>query len=83
MVPINGIESFWAVLKRAHEGGGGYHKFSKKHLQRYVTDFARRHNIRETDTLGQLAYIVTGMSGKSLTYKALKADNGLSSGARL
>lgn len=37
-VHINGIESFWSMLKRAHKGV--YHKFSKKHLDRYVQDFA-------------------------------------------
>ena len=80
MAHTNGIESFWAVLKRAHNGV--YHKFSVKHLQRYVTDFAGRHNVRTKDTLSQMEFIVAGMVGKRLTYKALKADNGLSSGAR-
>ncbi|MXX88584.1 MAG: IS1595 family transposase [Boseongicola sp. SB0677_bin_26] len=80
MAHTNGIESFWAVLKRAHKGV--YHKFSVKHLQRYVTDFAGRHNVRTKDTLTQMEFIVAGMVGKRLTYKALKADNGLASGAR-
>ena len=80
MAHTNGIESFWAVLKRAHKGV--YHKFSVKHLQRYVTDFAGRHNVRTKDTLSQMEFIVAGMVGKRLTYKALKADNGLPSGAR-
>ena len=80
MAHTNGIESFWAVLKRAHKGV--YHKFSVKHLQRYVTDFAGRHNVRTKDTLAQMEFIVAGMVGKRLTYKALKADNGLPSGAR-
>lgn len=80
MAHTNGIESFWAVLKRAHKGV--YHKFSVKHLQRYVTDFAGRHGVRNADTIKQMEHIVAGMVGKRLTYKALKADNGLSSGAR-
>ena len=80
MASTNGIESFWAVLKRAHKGV--YHKFSVKHLQRYVTDFAGRHNVRTKDTLAQMECIVAGMVGKRLTYAALKADNGLPSGAR-
>ena len=80
MAHTNGIESFWAVLKRAHKGV--YHKFSVKHLQRYVADFAGRHNVRECDTVTQMDGIAAGMAGKRLTYAALIADNGLASGAR-
>ena len=80
MAHTNGIESFWAVLKRAHKGV--YHKFSVKHLQRYVTDFAGRHNVRSLDTMSQMQAIVVGLIGRRLTYKTLKADNGLESGAR-
>ena len=74
------MESFWAMLKRGHQGI--YHKFSPKHLDRYVTEFAGRHNAREADTIDQMAGIVSGMAGKRLTYAALIADNGLASGAR-
>ena len=77
---INGIESFWSVLKRAHKGV--YHKFSMKHLQRYVTDFAGRHNMRDMDTMMQMQALVAGMAGKRLMYRDLIADNGLASGAR-
>ena len=80
MAHTNGVESFWSMLKRAHKGV--YHKFSVKHLQRYVTEFSGRHNIRDRDTLAQMAALATGMAGKRLTYKALIADNGFSSGAR-
>jgi len=76
----NGMESFWATLKRAHKGI--YHKISPKHLNRYVADFAGRHNIRPLDTIDQLAEVATGMVGKRLTYNDLTADNGLTSGAR-
>ena len=80
MAHINGVESFWSMLKRAHKGV--YHKFSVKHLQRYVIEFAGRHNIREQDTLAQMATLATGMAGKRLTYASLIADTGLASGAR-
>ena len=36
----NGIESFWAVLKRAI--AGNFYHLSDKHLQRYVDEFAFR-----------------------------------------
>ena len=77
---INGMESFWSVLKRAHKGV--YHKFSPKHLHRYVGDFAGRHGVRGMDTRSQMGYLANAMIGKRLTYKALIAPNGLSSGAR-
>ena len=80
MVPTNGIESFWSMLKRVHKGV--YHKISPKHLQRYVGEFSGRHNIREADTLAQMAALATEMAGKRLTYAMLIADNGLASGAR-
>ena len=55
----NGLESFWSMLKRAHKGV--YHKLSAKHLQRYVNEFAGRHNIREMDTLEQMQHVVAAM----------------------
>ncbi len=62
----NGIESFWSMLKRGYYGT--YHKFSEKHLQRYVDEFAGRHNIRSLDTIGQMGAMVRGMDGKRLRY---------------
>ncbi|WP_420614365.1 IS1595 family transposase [Candidatus Spongiisocius sp.] len=38
----NGMESFWATLKRAHKGV--FHRMSPKHLQGYGAEFAGRHN---------------------------------------
>ena len=76
----NGMESFWSMLKRGYVGT--YHKLSPKHLDRYVTEFAGRHNARAADTLDQMTGIVMGMVGKRLRYADLIADNGLESGAR-
>ncbi len=45
---VNGVESFWAALNRGYYGT--YHHMSEKHLDRYVTEFAGRHNAREMDT---------------------------------
>ena len=76
----NGVESFWATLKRAHKGV--FHKMSRKHLDRYVQEFAGKHNLRDADTPDQMRGLVERMDGKRLRYKDLIADNGLCSGAR-
>ena len=76
----NGVESFWASLKRAHTGT--FHKMSPKHLDRYVRQFAGKHNLREADTLDIMRHVVASLIGRRLMYRTLIADNGLSSGAR-
>ena len=76
----NGIESFCSMLKRAHKGA--FHKMSPKHLDRYVREFAAKHNLRDLDTLDIMGAVVTGMDGKRLKYDKLTAPNGLDSGAR-
>ena len=68
---INGIESFWAMLKRAHKGT--FHKISKKHLYRYIQEFAGRHNIRDLDTIEQMCILARGMVGQRLRYRDLIA----------
>lgn len=70
-VHTNGIESFWALLKRAHNGT--YHKLSAKHLQRYVDTFAGRYSIRDMDTIDQMESVVTGLVGRRLMYRELTA----------
>ena len=79
-VHTNGIESLWSMLKRAHKGT--FHKISPKHLDRYIQEFAGRHNLRNEDTVDIMAAIATGMGGKRLRYTDLIADNGLESGVR-
>ena len=67
----NGIESFWSMLKRGYVGT--YHKMSVKHLDRYVNEFAGRHNTRPLDTLVQMECIAQGLVGKHLRYSDLVA----------
>ena len=71
MAHTNGIESFWATLKRAYKGV--FHHLSAKHLQRYVDEFAGRHNLREEDTIDQMRHIVARMVGRRLMYRDLIA----------
>ena len=73
MAHTNGIGSFRSTLKRAHKGA--FHTMSPKHLQRYVSEFAGKHNIRDSGTLAQMRDTV----GRNLLYRDLIADNGLSS----
>ena len=80
MASTNGLESFWAGLKRSFVGT--FHKFSEKHLDLYVAEAAGRHNIRPMDTEDMMGHTAAGMRGKRLRYRDLIADNGLPSGAR-
>jgi len=80
MVHTNGLESFWSMLKRAHKGT--FHKISPKHLNRYVQEFAGKHNIRELGTLGQMRDTVLRLVGRNLLRSDLICDNGLSSMTR-
>ena len=65
----NGLESFWATLKRSYHGT--FHRMSVKHLHRYVNEFAGRHNIRDKDTLEQMCLLAAGLVGKRLRYQDL------------
>ena len=67
----NGIESFWSMLKRGLVGT--YHQVSAKHLQRYVDEFAGRHNLRDLGTPDQMTRIARGLGGKRLRYRELIA----------
>ena len=71
MAHTNGIESFWALMKRGYHGT--YHHMSEKHLDRYVTEFAGRHNDRPMDTITQMELMVLGMGCKRLRYRDLIA----------
>ncbi len=68
-VHTNGVESFWALLKRGYYGT--YHHMSKKHLQRYVNKFSGRHNARELDTVEQMGRLIAGGKDKQLSDKDL------------
>ena len=70
-VHTNGIESAWAFLKRIYHGT--YHSWTKKHMARYLAEFAGRSNIRDEGTVSQLLRLTRGMKGKRLRYYELTA----------
>ncbi|HEY3638445.1 MAG TPA: IS1595 family transposase [Rhizomicrobium sp.] len=70
-VTTNGVESVFAVMRRGLHGV--YHHASKKHLHRYVDEFAFRLNEGNVNrhTLDRLDSFVSKTAGKRLTYKGL------------
>ena len=69
MVHVNCMESFWSIMNRGFHGT--YHRMSPKHLQRYVSEFAGRHNVRDRDTIDQMIATAAGLVGKRLQYREL------------
>ena len=67
----NGIESFWALLKRGYIGT--FHHFSEKHMGRYVDEFATRHNRRKWDAMAHIDQSLRNAGGV-LGYKRLTAN---------
>ncbi len=67
----NGIESFWALLKRGYIGT--FHHFSAKHMGRYVGEFATRHNRRKWNTVAHIDQSLRSAGG-ILDYKSLTAN---------
>ena len=70
------------VDKRAHKGT--FHKLSPQHLQRYVDEFAGRHNVRDLDTLEQMASIASATStGASIGEQSQLSLQGLGPSERI
>ena len=68
-VHTNGIESFWALLKRGYVGV--YHQMSIKHLHRYVNEFSHRHNTSDSSLMLCIDMTIKGSIRKSLPYSKL------------
>ena len=69
----------WRSARAIHDGT--FHKIGPQHLQRHVSEFAGKHNIRDAGTLARMRDTVARPVGRNLLYRDLIADNGLSSGS--
>ena len=67
----NDIESVWGLMKRGYKGV--YHHWSKKHLHRYIDEFAFRLDKGncDIDTIDRVKSLVQGSVNKRLTYEKL------------
>ena len=71
MVTTNGIESFWALLKRGYVGT--FHHMSEKHLHRYGREFAFRHNSGPGNGASTIGATLAKMPGNRLRWDDLTA----------
>src|SRR5262249_36840192 len=60
----NTVEGFFSILKRGINGV--YHSVSKKHLHRYLAEFAYRYNTRHVDDGARTATAIRKGEGKRL-----------------
>lgn len=69
-IHTNGIENFWALLKRSL--GGTYIAVEHQHLQRYAEEQVFRFNNRkDKDDNGRFSKVLSQIAGKRLTYAEL------------
>lgn len=63
----NTAESFFSILKRSIDGT--YHSVSRKHLHRYLAEFAFRWDTRKNNDGERIAAAIRGAEGKRLMYR--------------
>ena len=68
-VYTNGLENFWSLLKRTI--GGTYVSVEPFHLHRYLDEQSFRYNERKLTDAERFDAVLTGVSGKRLTYARL------------
>jgi transposase-like protein len=69
IVHTNGIENFWALLKRSIKGTQTH--VDREHLGRYVTERQFAYNHRDTNDLGRMRLAVKGVDGRRVTWDDL------------
>ena len=65
----NGVESFWAMLKRGYVGV--FHDFTWKHLDRYLAEFSHRWSLLPLSSAQRVDAILKASVGGRLTYEEL------------
>jgi transposase-like protein len=73
-VHTNGLENFWALLKRGIHGT--YVNVEPFHLFRYLDEQAFRFNERKDNDAGRFVKVVSGIIGKGLRYAKLTGKVG-------
>ena len=68
-VHTNGIENFWALLKRGLHGT--YVSVAPMHLFRYIDERVFTFNMRDLNDLGRFTVLLQQVSGRRLTYAEL------------
>jgi transposase-like protein len=68
-VHVNGVENFWALLKRGLHGT--YVSVAPFHLHRYLDERVFTFNERDLDDLGRFIGVVSTVAGRRLTYAGL------------
>lgn len=66
-IHTNTVEGFFSRVKRGLNGT--YHAVSKKHLHRYVSQFAFAYNTREMNDGERVSALIQGAAGKRLVYR--------------
>lgn len=71
LIHTNSVESFWALLKRAHYGI--FHVISAKHLDRYLAEFEARWGMNKMSGPERVDALLKSTSGLRLAYSRLIA----------
>lgn len=69
MIHTNGIESFWALLKRSIKGT--YIHVNWEHLFRYVDERSFAYNFRKAGDFSRFEQVLSQVAGRRLTYATL------------
>lgn len=72
-IHTNGIENFWALLKRSLNGT--YVAVRREHLDAYVTEQVFRYNARHGNDADRFLEVLSNAPGHRVTWKELTAKN--------